>query len=85
MKASHGSSNGGYNFKLFSVACKDNAWVAVGEKGIILVSTDNGETWTKKDSGTDVFIRSVACNKNTWVAAGDYGTILRSTDTAIWN
>ena len=62
------------------VTVNDNTWIVVGIDGTILVSADNGNTWTKKTSGTAKRLRGVAVNGNTWVAVGDYSTILVSAD-----
>ena len=68
-----------------SIACNNNGtWVAVGVAGTIIVSSDNGNTWIKKNSGTDKQLNSIAYNNGTWIAIGENGTILRSTDTAVW-
>jgi photosystem II stability/assembly factor-like uncharacterized protein len=36
--------------------------VAVGDGGIILVSTDAGVTWTSPTSGTDNILRGISCS-----------------------
>ena len=48
------------------------------------MSTDNGNTFTQKSSGTTEALTDVACNGNTWGIVGNKGTILMSTDTALW-
>ena len=55
-----------------------------GGDGTIIVSTDNGNTWNKKNSGTNARLQAVACNTHTWIVVGDNGTILRSQDTVVW-
>ena len=48
------SSLGGLTDSLWSVASKDNIFVAVGERNSIGVSTDGGETWTKQTAPTSL-------------------------------
>ena len=37
---------------LTGIACNGNTWGIVGKEGTILMSTDNGETFMPKTSGT---------------------------------
>ena len=55
-------------------------FVAVGESGTILISTDNGSTFDNKTSPTVNGLREVAYGNNIFVAVGLVGTILRSQD-----
>ncbi len=72
--------NSGTDKYIRSVACNGNTWVAVGNDDTILVSTDNGQSWTKNKDVTSSYIFGVACNGNTWIAAGYMNIILVSTD-----
>ncbi len=68
--------------QLYDVAiCGASYAVAVGELGLILRSTDNGEHWTKISSGTKVALNSVSIAENGtgWIV-GLYGTVLKTTD-----
>ena len=65
---------------LRSVAYANNIWLATGEAGTILKSTDNGNSWTKKNSDTNVPFSGISYGSNSWVTVGDKGTILKSTD-----
>jgi hypothetical protein len=72
---------------LRGVACpRPSICVAVGERGTILRSTDEGSTWSGQTSGTTNNLTGIAClSPSTCVAVGDSPilrstTILRSTD-----
>jgi len=76
---------------LYAVAGDDSqnsstsTWVAVGEYGMIQVSTDNGETWTQVLSPTSDNLNAVRYCNGTWIAVGDNGLILSSsTPTQAW-
>lgn len=57
------------------VAYGDHGYVAVGENGLILTSID-GATWKRQDSGTSEDLRSVAFGPAGYVAVGSDGIIL---------
>ena len=57
-------------------------FVTVGEDGIIFTSSD-GNTWTKRNSGTSKFLRGVTYGNGLFVTVGR-GTILPSTDGNSW-
>jgi hypothetical protein len=59
-------------------------WVAVGARGSIVTSSDNGETWTQQTSGTSVTLKAVRYCNGTWVVCGDNGALLTSTDMTTW-
>jgi photosystem II stability/assembly factor-like uncharacterized protein len=75
---------------LFSVATADGRAVAVGEKGFVQVSTDNGESWNTPKEGFPsifTFMRDIAFSPDTksGYIVGQAGTVLRSTDQgATW-
>jgi hypothetical protein len=63
------------------------AWIAVGEAGVIIRSTNNGSTWSSITSPTQEYLRSVVgyggdATKR-FVAVGDSGTILHSSDAGL--
>jgi len=67
----------------------NNIWV-VGAQGLILHSTDSGNTWNIRESGTSVDLHGVSFPDDThgWVVGGDAGTcyILRTTNGGgTWN
>ncbi len=62
-------------------ASNENGLLAVGERGIIIRSTDNGATWKQVPSPVDITLASVTfeTGKRVW-AVGQAATILRSDD-----
>ena len=60
-------------------------WVAVGEEGVSLVSTD-GATWTQGAIAVagDANLRGVSSNGVSFIAVGERGTIKSSTDGVTW-
>lgn len=77
------------NAELLDVIFAGTKFVAVGESGLILTSTD-GATWTKQWSGTgSTDVASNLCGigyngTNLYVAVGASGTILTSPDAVTW-
>jgi photosystem II stability/assembly factor-like uncharacterized protein len=71
---------------LFAVAASDGRAIAVGEKGLVRVSTDGGESWTPPDSDgfpeVFTFMRDLGFEHNRRVGfiVGQQGTILRTRD-----
>jgi len=59
---------------------KQEGWI-VGDMGVILATTDNGNTWKKQDSGTEAGLYNVDFrdDKNGYVV-GERGIILRTED-----
>ena len=62
----------------------NNTFVAVGEYGKIVRSTNNGTNWNSVTSelpiSTGNFLNAVTFGNDTFVAVGDNGIIVRSTD-----
>jgi photosystem II stability/assembly factor-like uncharacterized protein len=58
--------------------------LAVGENGLIL-SSENGQNWTRSASNTGVWLNDAAFVEGTWFAFGSEGTVLTSTDAIRWN
>lgn len=58
-------------------------YVAVGDGGLILTSTD-GLAWTGQPSPVTVNLRGVAWSGARFVAVGDDATVLRSDDGYVW-
>jgi hypothetical protein len=69
---------------LQGVAGSAEGFVAVGAGGTILTSPD-GDVWTRRTSPTTRYLSSVAKTPSGWVAAGDFGTLLRSADGVSWS
>ncbi len=59
-------------------------FVAVGSGGVI-VTSDDGFNWTKRDSGTPYQLMAVAAGSNLLAAVGLSGAIVTSTDGTIWS
>jgi len=61
--------------------------VAVGERGLVVTSSDSGTTWTQRNSGVTWPLRGVSSGQETFVAVGGEGdapgAILASTDDGI--
>jgi hypothetical protein len=57
--------------------------VAAGYDGLI-VTSENGMTWTSQDSGVSVWLYSVAVTPDGFVCGGENGTLLTSHDGVTW-
>jgi len=74
------------NSLLLDAVARGNSWVAVGERGHILVSHDRGATWTQSSVPTRMLLTGVWMHDDRlgW-AVGHDETILRTRDGgAIW-
>lgn len=69
---------------LQGIAASEDLFVAVGAGGSILTSPD-GNGWTRRSSPTSRYLSSVAKTPSGWVAAGDLGTMIRSPDGISWS
>ena len=58
----------------------NNTFVAVGQSGNIVRSTDNGSSFDNVSSGTNQHLYGVTYGNNTFVTVGSNGHIYRSTD-----
>ncbi len=78
----------GVSNSIFALATNSDAsqWVAVGEEGLLLHSTDGGAHWIKKISHSDKKLLAIAFDTahNTWVAGGEQGALLYSSNGADW-
>jgi photosystem II stability/assembly factor-like uncharacterized protein len=87
-----------YNQNLYGVAFGNSIFVAVGDYGKIVRSTDNGASWSHVTSGYysggsgahslygTNYLRGVTFGNNTFVAVGYTGKIIRSTnDGSSWD
>ncbi|MDG0810444.1 S-layer homology domain-containing protein [Cohnella rhizosphaerae] len=68
---------------LTSVTFGNGTFVAVGNKGTILTSSD-GASWSSQASGTANILNKVIWGSNLFVAVGAGGTILTSADGMSW-
>ena len=69
---------------LNAVACSTNGYVAVGNNGLILTTTD-AISWTAQTSTTSNDLRGATWANGLFVVVGSGGTVLSSTDGATWN
>ena len=67
---------------LYSLAYGDGRYIAVGRRGVVLVS-DNGESWAQHSLGDTWIVDSIAFNGNHFVAV-HYGELWASYDGEIW-
>jgi hypothetical protein len=68
---------------LWGIASGPAGVVAVGTNGAILQSAD-GQTWTRRASGTTDWLTAVTFGNNRFIAVGDHGRILSSADGVTW-
>ncbi|MDR3152065.1 MAG: hypothetical protein LBT85_01180 [Bifidobacteriaceae bacterium] len=68
-----------YTVDLYSITFGNGVFVAVGDSGNIMRSTDLGVTWTSATVGT-ISRYGVAFRNGVFIAVGDNGNIVRSTD-----
>ncbi len=65
---------------LLGVSCGTNASLVVGQTGVIMRKSGDGD-WINIDSGTDQRLLSVSANESGLaVVVGGFGTVLKSTD-----
>ena len=69
---------------LLDVVYGTNQFVAVGEQGTILTSSD-GADWSLQNRRTDLPLNGVAFGNGVFVAVGENGTILSSADGTNWS
>ncbi len=69
---------------LWGVAAGNGTMVAVGDRGLILTSADDGRTWVNRDSGTTGWLVSVTYGNGQFVIVGEGGVILTSTNGVSW-
>ncbi|WP_189032792.1 InlB B-repeat-containing protein, partial [Paenibacillus albidus] len=72
-----------YNTSFYSVAFGKGKFVGVGFGGDIMTSID-GETWTRRTSGTSNTLQDVIYGNSQFAAVGDDGAVLTSTDGDNW-
>ncbi len=61
----------------------DSTFIAVGNAGNIITSSD-GTKWTKKKAGTKKHLRGVTYGDGKFVMVGNSGTVLTSPESTNW-
>ena len=74
----------GVSTTLRSIDFYDGTWVAVGDKGTILYSVNQGLTWNINNSTTTLNLKGVRYANNLWIAVGEKGKVLISQDGITW-
>lgn len=71
----------------FEDGVAQDIYIAVGDEGTLLTSPDGG-TWTKRETGTNVRLigtaYTITTNPKRFFAAGEDGSLLESLDGAVW-
>jgi len=67
-------------YDLKGITFGDNTFVAVGDKGAIRTSSDNGSSWDNGTSGTTKYFNEVVYGDSTFIAVGESGKIITSSD-----
>ena len=65
---------------LYNVTGSNGTWIAVGDTGAVLRSTDDGQSWTEVSTPTTEVLYDAYESNGTWIVVGSIGTVLRSTD-----
>lgn len=58
----------------------EQRWLAFGDRGSVLLSTDAGQSWTPQAAFTGQDLLSFSVAGNAWLIAGSNGALLRHTD-----
>ncbi len=73
-------------YDLDGITFGNNTFVAVGESGVVRISSDNGATWDNGTSGKTTQLNEIAYGNSTFVAVGQSGTHIYSRDDgATWD
>jgi len=74
---------------LNDIICVNDVFTAVGDEGLVVVSVDNGNSWTEKTTATtnDLNVIFYEPLSQTYTIGGDSNTLLQTTNiiTAIWD
>lgn len=69
---------------MLDVAQSENRLIAVGERGFIILSEDDGETWSQaKSPATDTLTRVIFVDSNHGWAVGHGGVVLHTSDGGV--
>lgn len=74
----------GITTDLYAASYGNASYVAVGQGGVMLLSTDETVTWTQPASGTPNDLYALAYSGNLFLAVGANGTIVTSVDGISW-
>ena len=72
------------NSEFLGVNYGNDLFVSVGQKGVIFTS-NNGTSWTEKNSGISEDLYEVDFGNNLHIVVGNNGTILTSTNGTAWS
>ena len=61
-------------YDLDAITFGNNTFVAVGERGVVRTSSDDGETWDNGTSGTTRQLYEIAYGDSTFVTVGERAT-----------
>ena len=79
----------GKPYNLNDVICVDDVFTAVGDEGLVVVSTNNGNNWTEKSTGTtnDLNVIFYEPITSTYTIGGNNNTLLQTSNiiTATWD
>lgn len=70
-------------YDLNGITFGNNTFVAVGDKGAVRYSSDNGTTWDNGTRGTTSELNEIAYGDSTFVTVGQSGTNLYSSDNGV--
>ena len=74
------------SYDMYGITFGNNTFVAVGKKGTVLTSSDDGVTWDNGTRGTTKDLYEIAYGNSTFVAVGQDGThIYSGDDGATWD
>ena len=62
----------------------DSSYVVIGSGGRI-ISSDDGQNWLERQSGTDKVLKSITWGEKSFVIVGEGGIILLSSDGIVWD
>jgi hypothetical protein len=69
--------------RLLNVVAANGTFIALGELGTLLTSTD-GTNWVRRECGTTLSLRNCAYGGGQYVVVGDFGTVLTSSNLDSW-
>jgi hypothetical protein len=79
------SSTTNITSKLNTIEYGDNTLIVAGEGGAIATSTDGGNIWTARNSGTSAGINQLIYANNIYVYVGNTGVLATSSNLVSWS